>query len=209
MAEYVLSIAQFPTLPSWYGGEDDGEAWDCGDYICLLLKHPPFLSDAMMAMTKKLPPSAIPSSDSKGFRYLYILSMFYKRGRNPSGKDSSKPAEVMTIEQVNAGMLIGGPALWDEPVLCSFKPSGRWNSERKLTPPVTRDAARTAFFDELSRRGLPAPKKIGTERDGMAVITGSPAPSSSRGRSGCMVPIALMFGSLVAASIAIVLSVIN
>lgn len=209
MAEYVLSMSQFPTLPSWYGGEDEGEAWDCGDYICLLLKHPPFLSDAMMAMVKKLPPSAIPSSDSKGFRYLYILSMFYKRGRNPSGKDSSKPAEVMTIEQVNTRMLSGGPAIWDEPVLCSFKPSGRWNSERKLTPPVTRDAARTAFFDELSRRGLPAPKKIGTEQDGMAAITGKPASSSPRGGSGCMVPLALMFGSLVAASIVICLSVLN
>lgn len=207
MAESVLSMSEFPTMPSWYGGEDEGEAWDCGDYICLLLKHPPFLMDAAMAMVKKLPRSSIPSSDSKGIRYLYILSMFYKKGRNPAGKDSSKPAEVMTIEQVNTRILSGGPALWDEPVLCSFKPSGRWNSERKLPSPVTRDAARTMFFDELSRRGLPVPEKIGTEQDGMAVITGRPASSPQRSGSGCMVPLAFMFASLIAVCVAICCSI--
>ena len=209
MAESVLSMTQFPTLPSWYGGEDEGEAWDCGDYICLLLKHPPFLQDAMMAMIKKLPPSSIPSSDSKGFRYLYILAMFYKKGRNPSGKDSSNPAEVMTIEQVNTRILGGGLALWDEPALCSFKPSGRWNSEQKLPLPVTRGAARRAFFDELSRRGLPTPAKMGNEKDGMAVITGKPALSSSCGGSGCMVPLALMLGSLVVACVVFCCSVVR
>lgn len=203
MSQYTLSMSQNPTLPAWYISEDEGEAWECGDYICFLQKHPPLQMDAMLAMTKRLPTSSIPASETKGFRYLYVLSMFYKKGRNPSGKDSSLPAEVMTIEQVNTAMFSGGSPRWDAPVLCSFKPSGRWNSERRLIEPVSKDAARASFFDELSRRALPSPSKIGNIKEGMDVLNGVIAEPGSRGKTGCLIPLVLTIGSLVAVSIAI------
>ena len=159
--------------------------------------------DAMKAMAKQLPVSSIPPSDLKGFRYLYVLSMFYKKGRNPSGKDSSLPAEVMTIEQVNTAMFSGGTPRWDTPVLCSFKPSGRWNSERRLLEPVSRDAARASFFDELSRRALPSPSKIGNIKQGMDVLNGGSVLPGSGGKTGCIIPLALMVGSIAAVSVVI------
>ena len=79
MAQYTLSVEQNPTIPAWFISEDDGEAWDCGDYICFLQKHPPLQMDAMNAMARQLQLSSIPSSDSRGFRYLFVLSMFYKK----------------------------------------------------------------------------------------------------------------------------------
>lgn len=206
MAQYTLSMEQNPTMPAWFISEDDGEAWDCGDYICFLQKHPPLQMDAMNAMERQLQLSSIPSSDSSGFRYLFVLSMFYKKGHNPSGNDSSLPAEIMTIEQVNTTMFTGGTAQWDAPVLCSFKPSGRWNSERRLLFPVSKDVARKAFFDELSKRDLPFPSKIGNIKDGMNALRGRSASSNSSGNTGCLVPLLIGFSAIICGVIAMVKS---
>ena len=161
MAETVLSISNNPSLPAWFVSEDEGEAWDWGDYICILQKNPPLMMDAAIAMTKHLPMSMVPPASLKGFKYLFVLSLFYKKGRNPSGVDSAKPAEMLTIEQVNTAMLTGGPTKWDVPVLCSFRPSGRWNSQRQFIEPVSKEDARNAFFEEWKKRNPIEPTKIG------------------------------------------------
>ena len=197
MAQYTLSMEQNPTMPAWFISEDEGEAWDCGDYICFLQKHPPLQIDAMNAMARQAQMSTIPSADSKGFRYLYVLSMFYKNGHNPSGRDSALPAEVMTIEQVNTTMFSGGPAQWDSPVLCSFKPSGHWNSERTFPLPLSKDVARKAFFDELLRRNFPAPSKIGNIKDGVNALRGESTSTNSNGNTGCIVPMVMFFSSMI------------
>ncbi len=186
MSETVLSISKYPTLPAWFVSEDEGEAWEWGDFICILQKNPPFMSDALNAMIKNLPMSKVPPAATKGIKYLYVLSMFYKKGRNPSGKDSSKPAEILTIEQANIGMLTGDPTKWDTPVFCSFKPNGRINSGRYFSESITKDVARSVFFEELEERNPIKPSRIGNIQDGIAATKGE--LNSSRDSKGCMIP---------------------
>ena len=112
----------------------------------------------------------------------------------------------MTIEQVNTTIFNGGAAQWDAPVLCSFKPAGRWNSERRLPFPVSKDVARKTFFDELSRRDLPIPSKIGNIKDGMNALRGQSASSNSSGNTGCLVPLLIGFSAIMCGVIAMVKS---
>lgn len=196
--DFVVSQHKFPTQPAIYVSEDAGESWEWGRYVCILQKNPPLLMDALKAMLKRLPLSAIPPSSDSGIRYLYVLSMFYKKGMNPAGRDSSLPAEILTIEQVDTSKFMGGASSWDAPTLCAFQPSGRWNSGRTFAS-VSKNVAREAFFSVLAERSQEKPVKIGTIQDGVAFLRGeSPKKAASK---GCLVPIVVGIGTFLTMSV--------
>ncbi len=190
--DYVVSFMKQPSIPAFWASDDEGESWDIGNYIAVLQKHPPLMIDVAEKLANKNS-GPIPPSENKGIRYIYVMSLYWKKGCNPAG-ESSRPAEMWTIEQCNVGALLGSNQ-WDIPVLCAFTPRAHLNYGKNCSSSITREEARKFFFDNMKSKITSEPVKIGNIRDGMSVVTGKNPPSASG--KGCLVPILLTAASAI------------
>jgi len=175
----VISLEKCITIPAFWDSEDSGEAWEWGDYIIILQKNPATMIDFLKAMQENRPLRPL-KGKNRDLRYLFALTLFYKKGRNPSGIDSSRPAEILTIEQVNVGSYFRTQGKlkpegikcdsdgWDEPTFCSFVPNIHFNI-RILEIPPTRENVKECFFSYLSSRISGTPTYIGTIQDAIRI----------------------------------------
>ena len=158
----VVSSIKFPELPASLLSDTPGESYEWGDYYLTFQHNPPFMFDYVKSLTdnKKLIRSDVP------LRYLYVMSVFYKKGKNPSGIDSNMPCEILTIEQVK-----NETGRWLKPSICLFTDKFHLNiSEFELE--ITAENIKREFFKILSSKISGEPVKIGTIQDLIDLKTG-------------------------------------
>ena len=162
----VVSLMEYPFMPALWDGEDEGGTFECGDYICIFEKAPrPLLivSKERKMFPKDFGNDAIKFWKKTGIKYHYALLCFWKKGRNPDGFDSARPAKVYTIETSDIGS--------QTPMLCAFTPSGRVNMG-KLARPYTTMRCLKAMLFEVSEGHLEEVHELGTKAVGFALLTG-------------------------------------
>ncbi len=154
----VISFRDFPELPTPLLSDIPGESYEWGDYYLVLQHDPPFVLDYAKSVAEN---RKIERTDLH-LQYFYVLSLFYKKGKNPEGMDSCRPCEVLTIEQVRNNQT----GCWSEPVLGHFSPEGH-SCISVFNREITQENARKAFFEVLSSKIPGTPVKIGTIQDFM------------------------------------------
>lgn len=144
LKETVISFSDFPEMPAPCWSEDEGEIWDFGNYILYFQKHPILMYEFAKAVSEKKKIENIKPAD-KMLRYLYAMTVKYKAGKNPSGFDSQKPAEVLTIEQVKINNI------WQKPCLGCFCPKQHLNVGMLKTE-ISGIEAKRLFFSILKEK---------------------------------------------------------
>lgn len=160
----VVSSIKFPELPAPLLSDTPGESYEWGDYYLTFQHNPPFMFDYVksLADNKELIRSDVP------LRYLYVMSVFYKKGKNPSGIDSNLPCEILTLEQIKDET---GTGRWLKPSLCLFTDKFHLNiSEFEFE--ITEENVKREFFKILSSKISGEPVKIGTIQDLIDLKTG-------------------------------------
>ena len=175
--DFVISYSKYPNLPAPWHSEDEGEAWECGDYIIILQKHPATILELAKAIASKEPLKFLKAKDDMGLRYLWALSLFYKPGKNPSGIDSYRPASVLVINQINIqaylkltnkSSVLADPDSdsdgWSPPTFSFFTPKTVFDYNTIDCEP-TRESAKKIFFESISKMLPEKPNYIGTIAD--------------------------------------------
>ncbi len=144
MKETVISFSDFPEMPAPCWSEDEGEIWDFGNYMLYFQKHPILMYEFVKAVSEKKEVEKIKPAD-KMLRYLYAMTVKYKTGKNPSGFDSQKPAEVLAIEQIKINNI------WQKPCLCCFVPKQHLNVGMVKTE-ISGIEAKKLFFSILKKK---------------------------------------------------------
>ena len=107
-------------------------------------KHPILMYEFVKAVSEKKEVEKIKPAD-KMLRYLYAMTVKYKTGKNPSGFDSQKPAEVLAIEQIKINNI------WQKPCLCCFVPKQHLNVGMVKTE-ISGIEAKKLFFSILKKK---------------------------------------------------------
>ena len=144
LKETVISFSDFPEMPAPCWSEDEGEIWDFGNYMLYFQKHPILMYEFIKAVSEKKEVEKIKPAD-KMLRYLYAMTVKYKTGKNPSGFDSQKPAEVLAIEQIKINNI------WQKPCLCCFVPKQHLNVGMVKTE-ISGIEAKKLFFSILKKK---------------------------------------------------------
>lgn len=178
--EGFVSLRDNPSMPAMWDSIDEGETWDWGDYVLVLQKRPRILAhyicDLANAKKTELNDSEAINKDIEShnnkLRYLYCLSAFYKENESSLCMVSSRPAFVLTIEQVNYSSFINEPDMkdvldecdidgWATPVFCAFVPKGRFNFGN-VQVGFDKEKAKHVFFEKLKEHITGQPKFIGS-----------------------------------------------
>ena len=174
----VVSVSNNPSMPASWESSDSGTSWEWGNYYLVLQKNPRM---AIMKVYGNKAPAQLKAMASR-LRYFYALFVYYKPGKNPSGKDSFRPCEVLTMESVDG----------DGPNFCSFLPTMRCNHGAGFDD---KSMAVTQFFDYL-RKTIPGePVRIGDMMEVHRRLNpeAHDAMVAQQGKSGCLVMLAAPF----------------
>jgi len=165
----VISLLDNPTIPALWDSKDDGEAWECGDYLAILQANPSTFAESMSNKLADLPAGYkdVIKKCKNEFRNLYSMTVYYKNGKNPSGLDSSRPAMIITLEQAKQ-YGAWGPVFVEKYIPHARLNLGTYNGE------VSSDAVRCLFFNHLFDKNTVLPKKIGVIADAFKLKTGKP-----------------------------------
>lgn len=189
----VVGIMDNLTMPAMWDSRGDGLSFDYGDYICVLQTEPRGLVEVGLEMGKFPKEMGTPIVDHMknfGMKYHYAMFCYWKKGRNPDGYDSSRPAVVYTIETSKAAQT---------PMLCAFTPGGHRNYGA-ISGAATPQNMLLALLKILTNGDVRAAKKLGGIGAAYKIITGNEWRPAKK---GCLVPFVLTIGSLVAACIAV------
>ena len=129
--ETVVGLME-PTIPVPWDSADKGATYDCGNYICVLLKSPHCIYEVKPGCDiypKELIAKQREMHRAMDFKYLYAMFCYWKKGMNPAGMDSARPAQIYTIETSKFATI---------PVICGFSPETRWNGG-DLNGPATEE----------------------------------------------------------------------
>jgi len=165
----LIALTEWPSMPVPIQSKDPGEAWVWGDFFATLQKDPPLMCQHMQAILGK------PVMKTPPMSYLYAMTVFYDKSKNPHGP-SSRPVLCVGLEQADfdaMAKLPGGKEaiLGDQRgkgplVVGVFSASGRLNLGA-YDGLVTAESARSHFFTVI--RSLLAlsgePVQIGTIND--------------------------------------------
>jgi hypothetical protein len=181
----VISILDNPTIPALWNSKDDGEAWECGDYLAILQTNPITIAEGMSEVSEfRATFKDVAKKCKNEFRNLYSMTVYYKTGKNPSGKDSSRPSMIITLEQTKQ---FGS---WGTIFVEKYVPSVRLNLgvyEGELSS----HAARSLFLQSLFGKEAETARKIGTIADAYKLKTGKTLNKKPSG-SGCLGIIVLL-----------------
>lgn len=189
--DYLISFINNPTMPIPWDSTSLGASYECGNYLCILQKMPHCLYENE-DFAKIFPPNVIAlqtvMNQKAEFKYLYALFCYWKKGANPSGQDSKRPALIYTIE-----VSIFSPA----PLLCCFTPSGRINNGQ-LNGPLTEENVVLEFFKHLTHGHVEHVKKIGDISVGYELQTGHKLnlPRKTSGCLGAFLSLFMFLGAL-------------
>ena len=108
----LVGLLDNPSMPVMWDSEDEGEVWSWGKYVMVLQRKPKILVQVLPMLFDLVLNKEDIESCIKRLRYLYCLAAFYK---DDTSTDciSSRPAFVLTIEQVNYAFLRDEPDLKD------------------------------------------------------------------------------------------------
>lgn len=172
----VISLMDNPSMPALWDSTDEGLTFEWGDYLCILQTAPRGLLEVgaqMGIVSKEMGAAARKRVKEMQFKYWYALFCYWKKGRNPDGFNSARPARVYTVES---------SLFAPNPMLCCFMPSGRWNGGAMQMEP-TRQNILIAFFNHLTDGHADEVKRLGTMAVGYEMQTGKKLPNR---KSGCL-----------------------
>jgi len=195
----VVGIMDNLTMPAMWDSRGDGLSLDYGDFICVLQTEPRGLVEVGLEMgkfPKEMGTAVVKHMKDFGMKYHYAMFCYWKKGRNPDGYDSSRPAIVYTIETSKAA---------PTPMLCAFTPTGHKNYG-ELSGEATPQNMLFALLKILTNGDVKAPKKLGGIGAGYKIMTGKEWHPAKK---GCLIPLVLAVGSVVAACVAICCMVIG
>lgn len=178
----VVSIFDNMSMPAQWSSSDDGETFEWGDYLCIFQTDPEYMVSVAARkglLPKESAPKMIAHLKSGGLRYHFALFCYWKKGRNPEGRDSRLPALIYTIETSKFA---------PNPMFCSFTPNGRWNNG-DLHGPLTAGNVQVEFFKRLTKGHADEVKRLGTMAVGYEIKTGEKWKPQS---SGCLGAILLL-----------------
>ena len=181
--ETVVSLME-PTIPVPWDSADKGATYDCGNYICVLQKFPHCIYEVKPGCDiypKELIAKQREMHRAMDFKYLYAMFCYWKKGMNPAGMDSARPAQIYTIETSKYATI---------PVICGFSPETRWNGG-ELNGPATEENVAIEMFKRLTGGHPEKARRIGNISVGYELQTGRKYVEYS-GKSGCLGALALM-----------------
>lgn len=92
-------------MPAPWSSVDRGETFETGDYLCTFQVHAKTVAEELIAQgriedaaTRKKLTSHLKTT---GFRHEYTMMLYYKPGKDPSGKESDLPEVIWTLESSN------------------------------------------------------------------------------------------------------------
>ncbi len=181
--ETVVSLLE-PTIPVPWDSADKGATYDCGNYICVLLKSPHCIYEVKPGCDiypKEFIARQREMHRAMDFKYLYAMFCYWKKGMNPAGMDSARPAQIYTIETSKFATI---------PVICGFSPKTRWNGG-DLNGPATEENVAIEMFKRLTGGHPEKARRIGDLSVGYELQTGKKFVEYS-GKSGCLGALALI-----------------
>ena len=90
----LIPLTQFGSMPAPMSSTTPGEAWVWGDYVLTLQTHPKIVLDLVNEMSGR------PAEDSLDLDYPFVVTVYYRKDRNPHGP-SSQPILVVGLERVD------------------------------------------------------------------------------------------------------------
>ncbi len=185
----VISIMDNLSMPAMWDCNGGGLTFDYGNYICILQTAPRGMVEVGIEagiFPKDVGAPIVKHMKEFGLTYHFALFCYWKKGCNPDGFDSSRPAIVYTVESSKATS--------SGPVLCAFTTNGHRNYgtiEGEQSP----KNYLFALLNKLTKGDVLAAKKLGGIDVGYKLLTGKDLNVKKR---GCVIPFILMFGVLVA-----------
>lgn len=171
MEHELISLTKWPTMPAPMQSEDEGEAWIWGDFVAILQKNPmtcgALVTEMMNKLSKKRPSSPpVPSA----MEYPYAMIVYYKKHKNPHGP-SSRPILCVGIEKANYGALkdrlgelpsefVESLGTGNGPLMVGVFRAGNRGNLGELDDFLTKDSARTKFFDVIRSELVPEGEPI-------------------------------------------------
>lgn len=189
----VISLMDNPSMPAPWDTNGGGLTFDYGDYICILQARPRTMVEIGMErglISKDIGAPMVKHLKDFKMTYHWALFCYWKKGRNPDGFDSARPAFVYTIESSRAS---------SAPMLCAFTVSGHSNygavkggSDDKVLI--------GAMLNALTNGDVLAAKKLGGIDVGYKLQTGKEWVTNKK---GCLIPLFVLLGVLTALSSAL------
>lgn len=182
----VISLMDNPSMPAPWDTNGGGLTFDYGDYICILQARPRTMVEVGLergVIPKDVGAPMLKHLKDFGMTYHWALFCYWKKGRNPDGFDSARPALVYTVESSKATT---------RPMLCAFTVSGhsnfggidRGNDDKVLIG---------AMLNALTNGNILSAKKLGGIAVGYKLQTGKEWVENKK---GCLLPLVLILGVL-------------
>lgn len=175
-----VAVEDFPELPAFWTGTDEGASYIWKDYLCVITKEPNYYLEAFENI-------GIPSLSSLtdtvnkikeyhksiGFKYLYSMACFKKDSTNGTGFESARASAVYSIE---TSQFLGNGAS-----IHSFLPNKTsFSLGECIVPPNSKEAAKI-LINSFTNNDYANAQYIGTMKDGYKHKTGKEI-----GGSGCL-----------------------
>lgn len=216
----------YPAL--WYS-EDEGEAWDLGDYIGVLQKDSDFIAPyQIISLAEERPiPVVIESMKDRrksrnepeiapSFRCRWAFVVWSKDTSEGRGDAAYLPVKVCALIQENL-LKNKNPyqePLWSPTVVVDYDDKGN----KKIDSVQLREDLERQFVsnymllrhkavEAIAKRPIVEPKKIGTMSDGMKALYGVDSfwdmvkqnDERPRNKTGCLIPLLVLLASATAA----------
>ncbi len=165
----AISLLNNPSIPDLWASSDEGEAWEWGNYFAIFQLNPRTFAEGLCERMANTPANLkkLNKKYKNEFRYLYAMTVYYKKGKNPSGVDSARPVKIIALEQSKQ---FGD---WGPVFIGMFTPQCRMNLGT-YNGEGNREAVRNLFFSHLIEDSTELPRRFGVIADAFELKTGKP-----------------------------------
>ena len=184
----VINLMDNPSMPAPWDTNGGGLTFDYGDYICILQARPRTMVEVGLErgiFPKELGTPMLKQLKDFGMTYHWALFCYWKKGRNPDGFESARPAIVYTVESSRVTTL---------PMLCAFTVCGHSNYG-EIKGGTDYKIQIGAMLNALTNGNILSAKKLGDIAVGYKLQTGKEWVENKK---GCLLPLALILGVLTA-----------
>lgn len=175
-----VSYNDFPELPAFWSGTDEGASYIWKDYLCVITKEPNYYLETFENINMPGASSLIDAVDkikeyhkSIGFKYLYSMACFKKDTTEGTGFESARASKVYSIE---TSQYLGGIAS-----IHSFLPNKSGFSLGECSVPHNSKEAAKILLNVFTDNDFANAQYIGTTKDGYKYKTGNELKGS-----GCL-----------------------
>ncbi len=186
----TFGLTEYPTMAAPWRSANEGEAWVWGDYFATFQTRPPTMSEMVSTIAGK-------PRRPQAMTYLYAITVFYRRDRNPS----ACPVMSVGIEQadydgaakiaLSAGMPVSPemPRSGKGPMFVGMFTADGHENYGEYVGPMDPDAIRKRLLQVIAVRLKLSgnPTLIGTIDDVFGhPMTGVPARQAKKGCLGVL-----------------------